>query len=355
MRDHETQSFMDYIDFNPDNQPVLQLGDRGVDVARLQEALSYTGNKVSITSTFDKATQDAVLDIQRNLGYVLDGKVGHKTLTRLFEHVPDNRVYWKQGDNGADVRQLQTWLKNAGMDVSVDGAFGPATQRAVVAFQISHGLEPTGSVGKDTFLVLHGLPKDDRLLTQRDLQELADKLNVSVAHVMAVNAVESRGSGFFENDLAAILYERHVMRRRLIANGLDPAPFIKGRPNLVNTKTGGYSGGVREYERLRQAETIHKVSAQESCSWGLFQVMGYHWEHLNYASSEEYVGLMQLSEKNHLDAFGRFILADRRLIVALRDGDFKTFAKIYNGPSYAKNNYDVKLKKEAELALRLIS
>ena len=354
MRDQDTQTFMDRIDFNPDNQPVLQLGDRGPDVTRLKEALNHNGQNVVISPYFDENTQKAVLDIQRRLGYVLDGKVGHKTLTRLFEKVPDERVYWKQGDSGADIRQLQMWLKNAGMDVSVDGQYGPATQRAVIAFQTSHGLTPTGTVGKDTFLSLHGLPTDDRLLTQQDLEQLASRLSVPVAHVMAVNAVESRGSGFFENGLAAILYERHIMRRRLSAKGIDPTPHIRERPNLVNTKTGGYSGGVREYERLERAKKIHASSALESCSWGLFQVMGYHWEVLNYKNVDEYVTLMQTSERYHLEAFGRFVEVDPRLIRALREGDWSTFARWYNGPSYAKNQYDVKMAKEAHLAKQLL-
>lgn len=354
MRDYELQHFMDKIDFNPDNQPVLTLGDTGSAVTRLQEALGYNGNRVAVTSKFDVDTQQAVLNIQRDLGYVLDGKVGHKTLTRLFENVPEEKVYWKQGDDGADVRQLQNWLKNAGMKIEPDGNFGPATQRAVVAFQTSHGLAPTGSVGKDTFLVLHGLPRDDRLLTQRDLQNLADRLEVSVAHVMAVNAVESRGSGFFENELAAILYERHIMRRRLSARNIDPTPHIRERPNLVNTSMGGYAGGIREYERLDRAKLIHAAAAVESCSWGLFQVMGYHWDVLGYASADEYVGLMQRSERYHLEAFGRFIEVDPRLHKALRDGDWKTFARWYNGPAYAKNQYDIKMANEARSAKQLL-
>lgn len=354
MRDQELQHFMDRIDFNPDNQPVLNLGDRGADVTRLQEALGYNGKHVKVSSVFDEATQRAVLDIQYQLGYVLDGKVGHKTLTRLFENVPDEKVYWKQGDSGSDVRQLQNWLKNAGMEITPDGEFGPGTQRAVVAFQVSHGLSPTGSVGKDTFLILHGLPVDDRLLTQQDLQDLAARLDVSVAHVMAVNAVESRGSGFFENDLAAILYERHIMRRRLNEYHIDPTQYIKERPNLVNTSMGGYVGGVREYERLERAKKIHVPSAYESCSWGLFQVMGYHWVALGYVSVDEYVRLMQTSERYHLEAFGRFVEIDPRLHRALREGDWKTFARWYNGPAYAKNQYDVKMAREAHSAKQLL-
>lgn len=354
MRDQETQHFMDRIDFNPDNQPVLTLGDRGADVTRLQEALRYNGATIAVTSHFDITTQQAVVNIQKQLGYVLDGKVGHKTLTRLFENVPDEKIYWKAGDRGGDVRQLQQWLKNAGMDVGVDGSYGPATQRAVVAFQTSYGLPPTGTVGKETFLVLHGLPTDDRLLTQRDLQDLADRLDVSVAHVMAVNAVESRGSGFFENDLAAILYERHIMRRRLSHHGIDPTPHMRDRPGLVNKTMGGYSGGVREYERLERAKLIHATSAVESCSWGLFQVMGYHWEALSYASADEYVALMQTSERYHLEAFGRFIEIDPRLHRALRDGDWATFARWYNGPAYAKNQYDIKMANEAHSARQLL-
>lgn len=41
----------------------------------------------------------------------------------------------RRGDRGDDVRQAQQWLNDAGMNISVDGIFGPRTERALAAYQ----------------------------------------------------------------------------------------------------------------------------------------------------------------------------------------------------------------------------
>ena len=57
----------------------------------------------------------------------------------------------KRGDQGDDVRQLQTTLADAGYDLGkIDGDFGIKTQRAVVCFQFEHSLEVDGICGPKT-------------------------------------------------------------------------------------------------------------------------------------------------------------------------------------------------------------
>jgi N-acetylmuramoyl-L-alanine amidase len=51
---------------------------------------------------------------------------------------------------GSDVEQLQTALKEAGINVVVDGEFGPATDKAVKEFQQKKGLKADGIVGSNT-------------------------------------------------------------------------------------------------------------------------------------------------------------------------------------------------------------
>ncbi len=71
--------------------------------------------------------------------------------------------------------------------------------------------------------------------------------------------------------------------------------------------------------------------------------MGYHWELLGFASVEDFADAMRLSEAAHLDAFVRFLLTDPALHRALKAGQWATFARLYNGPAYKENLYDVKL------------
>lgn len=68
---------------------------------------------------------------------------------QLGEPVVVDRPVLRQGAKGPDVLALQRALGIQG-----DGEFGPATYRAVVAFQQSRGLTPDGIVGRMTWAAL---------------------------------------------------------------------------------------------------------------------------------------------------------------------------------------------------------
>lgn len=249
------------------------------------------------------------------------------------------------GSRGLAVRNLQAVLTLAGFAVAVDGDFGEQTERAVAAYQRKVGLVDDGAAGPKTQAALKGFDIS-RYLKRKDLQQAADRLGVPLASVMAVNQVESRGEGFASNGRPVILFERHVMHDRLQANGLSEAEadaLAAKHPALVNRQPGGYIGGTAEHQRLAQAQQIHAAAALESASWGLFQIMGYHWQRLGYHDAQHFADTMALSEAAQLDAFATFIETDPALHKALKARRWKQFARIYNGRNYAKKLYDVKL------------
>jgi hypothetical protein len=250
----------------------------------------------------------------------------------------------QRGDQGEHVENLQRELKRVGQDIAIDGVFGPATERAVKSFQKLVGLVVDGVVGDKTLSVLKGYSYPESL-THTAMVHAAKKLDVPVEAIMAVSEVESRGRGFHTNGLPVILFERHVMRRRMVKHGIDPTPYMQRYPEIVNSSPGGYLGGLKEYNRLEEAKKIHIESALESASWGCYQIMGYHWERLGYESVSDFVARMRLDENEHLEAFTRFILADSDLHNALKNQDWASFARIYNGPAYSKNQYDLKMAK----------
>ncbi len=249
------------------------------------------------------------------------------------------------GHSGYDVLILQQRLKAAGYDITVDGDFGQATDSAVRAFQRDRGLIDDGVVGPKTQAAL--LQRDTRhFLGNDDIAEAAELLDVDTATIHAVREVESRGTGILEDGRVVILYERHIMRRRLLANGFsrnEVATLCTRYPGLINKKTGGYRGLSAEHFRLSNAMQIHEQSALESCSWGLFQIMGYHWERLGFDSVDDFVALQRTTEANQLGTFVRFIQTDADLLTALQARDWKAFARRYNGPGYRKNQYDTRL------------
>lgn len=180
-------------------------------------------------------------------------------------------------------------------------------------------------------------------MTQQ-INEQAQKLGIEVATLRAVIEVECKGSGFNADDTPVILFERHVFRQRLIANNqgaIADQAMIK-RPDLCNKSSGGYGLYSTQHKRLNDAVKFHRDSALESASWGIGQVMGYHWKALGYATLQAFINAMYKDEASQLDAMCRYIKANN-LVNALKNKDWKAFARGYNGAAYAKNSYDVKL------------
>jgi hypothetical protein len=239
------------------------------------------------------------------------------------------------GSRGDGVKAVQRLL-----GIAADGVFGPGTDTAVRAFQRSAGLKDDGVVGAAT---MAALSRGSRTLTGGDLSLAAESLGVDVASVRAVTHVESRASGFLSDGRPVILFERHIMRRRLAELGRDVDLLQRYLPEIINGAPGGYKGGSAEHDRLYLAQQIDFDSAVESASWGLFQIMGFHWQVLGYESAKAFARAMNQSEGQQLDAFVRFIKADAGLHRALRSKNWADFAARYNGPAYSKNQYDVKL------------
>lgn len=250
----------------------------------------------------------------------------------------------KQGQRSLAVLGLQKKLNATGAKLYVDGDYGPATTRAVRNYQLKVGLVADGIAGPKTHSAL-AAADTSKLLKQADIERAAADLGVEIAAVMAVNLVESAGSGFIDHR-PVILFERHQMRRQLLKHGMSEAEVDKlaaVHHQIINRKPGGYIGGLGEHQKLQQAQRIHPAAAIESCSWGAFQIMGYHWELLGYKSAQDYAAQMHSGESAHLDALVRFIEADPGLHKALKARKWADFAKRYNGPSYAQNLYDVKM------------
>ncbi|ACR27342.1 N-acetylmuramidase domain-containing protein [Burkholderia glumae] len=250
-------------------------------------------------------------------------------------------------DRGAEVGLLQSRLARAGYTVPTTHIYDEATERAVKAVQAAAGLVVDGIAGPKTYATLASGQRNPKHMADADLIAAAGKLGVSVACVRAVNEVEAKGVGFLDDGRPKILFERHIMYRQLTANVGQAAAVdaAKQFPAVVSESAGGYQGGAAEYVRLDTAARIDAASAYASASWGAFQVMGFHWKRLGYSSVDDFVSQMETSEAAQLDAFVRFILADKALLAALKARKWATFAAAYNGADYARNLYDVRLER----------
>lgn len=261
-----------------------------------------------------------------------------------------NQPSLRVGSTGADVTALQQRLNRAGHRVAVDGWYGPATADAVRAYQRAAGQVVDGIVGPRTQAALQG-QHDPRALTQHDIDAAATALDCAAAAVNAVIEVETPRGGYLPDGRVVILFERHVFWRQLVAAGIDPASL--GAPaDILSQQRGGYVGGAGEYQRLARAKAVVAIGrgaaiaaepAMESCSWGRFQIMGYHAQALGYESASAMAAAFEGGEADQLAAFVRFVLADEVMHKALRARKWAAFAKAYNGPAYAEHAYDARL------------
>jgi hypothetical protein len=263
----------------------------------------------------------------------------------------------KRRSKGDTVRLLQELLEKAGYPVTIDGIFGSQTEKAVREFQLKNNLISDGIVGSKTWTALINLPvkqggiSDERLssmqskfLREKDLEDLAHQLGVETAAIKAVNEVESSGRGFLTDGRPKILFEGHIFWRQLKKRNINPIDFVSGNEDILYPKWTKkfYKGGAGEYARLEKAKKINEDAALESASWGIFQIMGFHYKKLGFSSVKAFVKAQHKSERNHLMAFGRFIESEG-LTKYLKNKDWAKFAFRYNGAGYEKNKYDTKL------------
>lgn len=176
-------------------------------------------------------------------------------------------------------------------------------------------------------------------LADIDLPKLGALINVGEDEIHAFMDVETRGHGFDDLKRPIILFERHKFYEYLPAT--KRAAAVKA--GLASKTPGGYGKESEQYGKLARAMAIDVRAALMACSWGLGQVMGFNHKLAGYATVEEFVEAMKVSEELQLRAAINFIISTG-LADKLRKHDWAAFAKGYNGKNYKINNYDGKLK-----------
>jgi peptidoglycan hydrolase-like protein with peptidoglycan-binding domain len=156
----------------PKTYPTLRQGSSGADVALAQRVIGVTAdgqfgpltlaaltgwqraNRVPVTGVLDQATWAKMVALRK-----VPARSGTSAATQAPTATPSAgsslSAYYattvRRGSRGAAVVALQRALR-----VAADGDFGPVTERAVKAFQKSHGLAATGVVSGTTWRALAG-------------------------------------------------------------------------------------------------------------------------------------------------------------------------------------------------------
>ena len=159
-----------------------------------------------------------------------------------------------------------------------------------------------------------------------DYQSAADQIGVDVAVVKAIAEVESSGRGL-QNGLPIIRLEAHWFGKLTGYEHNDSHPHISCRqwtPALAARNQG------EAWQQFDEAAELNESAAIQSTSWGAYQIMGFHWKALGYESTKAMREAMG-TDAGQLDAFVRFVKADRALVDALQRRDWHAFAARYNG------------------------
>lgn len=183
-----------------------------------------------------------------------------------------------------------------------------------------------------------------KALDHYDIPQLAYKVNVGEDHLQAFLNVESRSRGFDRAGRPIILNEPHVFYRNLKGAERDEAV----RQGLAYPKWGTKrypKTSEARYAWLKAAMKINPSAALMACSWGSSQVLGENYRIAGYQSPEQMVLAFMDDEQEHVDAMVNYILGTG-IDDDLRNERWATVARIYNGPGYKKNQYDVKMARE---------
>jgi len=174
-------------------------------------------------------------------------------------------------------------------------------------------------------------------MTQGGIDATAQAISVGPPEVWSVIAVETSGCGYLIDRRPKILFERHIFSR--LTNGR----FDSDDPDVSQPSPGGYGpSGAHQYERLESAMLLDEEAALKSASWGLGQIMGENFKNAGFGSARDLVTAMIESEDKQLQAMATFITSSG-MAQSLRDHNWAGFARRYNGPNFAANNYDGKL------------
>lgn len=189
-------------------------------------------------------------------------------------------------------------------------------------------------------------------LTNEMIKDLATRLGLEPALLKAVQLVEAAGrDGFLVDGRPQILFEGHIMYKEVHKKfpDRDLAYLCKRYSTIFFPKwdKSKYLGGVHEYKRLKLAKEIDEECALKSASWGMFQIMGFNHKICGCQDVYDFVHKVSESHEKQLELMYYF-MHNSGCLKNLKEKDWAGFAKKYNGPGYAQNAYDQKLRNAYE-------
>jgi hypothetical protein len=183
----------------------------------------------------------------------------------------------------------------------------------------------------------------------REVIRVASKNKIEAAALLAIVEVESAGRSLEDDGKTPrFLFERHKFYselKKLAPGKLDRAVKLglahKDWRRSTQYKDQGTSKA--RLSLLARARAVDDECAIRACSWGVGQTMGFLAEGQGFANARAMLDFMLSGGvPAQVECMVREIKR-RKLTDELVRHDWAGFARVYNGPGYAQNHYDVKM------------
>lgn len=177
------------------------------------------------------------------------------------------------------------------------------------------------------------------------LEQEANRLGIEPAVAVATLVAESRGDAFGADGRMIIRFENHIFydlwgkqNQPLFHQHFQmdaTTPWLpsghKWRPNVNEAWRACHTSQETEWRVFALAQQLNADAAMQSISMGAPQVMGFNHAKVGYATVQEMFGAFQANVANQIRSLFRFMEVNR-LVDAVRSGDYREFARVYNGP-----------------------
>jgi len=195
------------------------------------------------------------------------------------------------------------------------------------------------------------VPPDDAITVVEErediFKEISDDLMVDPNLLRAFVKVEAGGRNFDDTRRVILRWETHIFKRY---TGITIN--VHGGRSIQDNEWEAF---IRASEKLQGGKYNDK--AIMSSSWGIGQIMGFHYKRLKFDAPEQLRDFISESKENGLRAIGKFISTSKALLKACRERNYHLIASYYNGKKYKKyavNGIDYAMKIEKEY-MRLIA
>lgn len=126
-------------------QQVLQRGDRGAGVAEWQQHLNeVAGNELIVDGWFGPNTERATTGWQRFFRMTVDGVAGENERSLMNYVLRQEPRLLTRGMIGPDVTDWQRNIRRVGLNIAIDGWFGPQTRERTLDLQRFFQLPASG-------------------------------------------------------------------------------------------------------------------------------------------------------------------------------------------------------------------